>query len=645
MSTQDSTTKKYFSDGSQSGFSINPVIRVHTLDVGHQPTLSFATTVPLQHTESTFLAPQTLSAKPQASFGVTSTVSTLYPTNVVVLTSSSRDPQSINSQTWIGSETSLSLLSSTTTESASATSNLGAGFAALGSTQYVQTTATVDTLVGISTSVTASDTLFVPDPVTTLVFPSPTLSSEPTIQRISYLPSPTAAARAISANTSSVDGVSVARLGGGIAGGILFCALFFFFLKMLVSSKRASEATNDNDIDLEEICRRKGIPVNIPDRSNPSVQRIQRMSMRHLSHRDRSNEPTQLPYDSGLPPNSLQTLYPNTMLSTGQTHTPPFSDYILPQIRREGLLDVSQSIQTSSYLEGTYRGSAERNRDTGCSDSLFTNELLGNSREFSRSYYAPMRTSYIPANTGMSSSSANRAHIVDLPDMNSKGRAMTTTSGAGEEKMTKIQNYRRPGETTELMNPMIPNLLDPPVKAAEWEISRPETLHTNAALHTDDTVAYGHINRIMLRHASLFSTSDSEPTRKNTTSSIYRSTYSSLANGTDVFSGPESAQIRSMPRDPHSSKYYTTSTIGQVIDTYDFTHAGKTKKKTSVLHLQSISKYVAMMNDELSLDKDDLVDIYQMFPDGWGYGENKSTGARGMCPINFLTSREPKRAE
>ncbi|KAH9246568.1 hypothetical protein BASA81_015887 [Batrachochytrium salamandrivorans] len=125
-----------------------------------------------------------------------------------------------------------------------------------------------------------------------------------------------------------------------------------------------------------------------------------------------------------------------------------------------------------------------------------------------------MRTSYIPANTGMSSSSANRAHIVDLPDMNSKGRAMTTTSGAGEEKMTKIQNYRRPGETTELMNPMIPNLLDPPVKAAEWEISRPETLHTNAALHTDDTVAYGHINRIMLRHASLFSTSDSEPTRK-----------------------------------------------------------------------------------------------------------------------------------
>ncbi|KAH9247419.1 hypothetical protein BASA81_014981 [Batrachochytrium salamandrivorans] len=524
MSTQDSTTKKYFSDGSQSGFSINPVIRVHTLDVGHQPTLSFATTVPLQHTESTFLAPQTLSAKPQASFGVTSTVSTLYPTNVVVLTSSSRDPQSINSQTWIGSETSLSLLSSTTTESASATSNLGAGFAALGSTQYVQTTATVDTLVGISTSVTASDTLFVPDPVTTLVFPSPTLSSEPTIQRISYLPSPTAAARAISANTSSVDGVSVARLGGGIAGGILFCALFFFFLKMLVSSKRASEATNDNDIDLEEICRRKGIPVNIPDRSNPSVQRIQ-------------------------------------------------------------------------------------------------------------------------PNTGMSSSSANRAHIVDLPDMNSKGRAMTTTSGAGEEKMTKIQNYRRPGETTELMNPMIPNLLDPPVKAAEWEISRPETLHTNAALHTDDTVAYGHINRIMLRHASLFSTSDSEPTRKNTTSSIYRSTYSSLANGTDVFSGPESAQIRSMPRDPHSSKYYTTSTIGQVIDTYDFTHAGKTKKKTSVLHLQSISKYVAMMNDELSLDKDDLVDIYQMFPDGWGYGENKSTGARGMCPINFLTSREPKRAE
>ncbi|KAL2912854.1 hypothetical protein HK105_207635 [Polyrhizophydium stewartii] len=180
---------------------------------------------------------------------------------------------------------------------------------------------------------------------------------------------------------------------------------------------------------------------------------------------------------------------------------------------------------------------------------------------------------------------------------------------------------------------------------------------TAATIARDDTSARDRINQVMMRHASLFSTqgADYYLSRSGTTRDLSSGV---RAEDSIVYEEPMASFVSTrMPRGggADASHMSTATGLSRFIETYGEGAADPaagdpaegqrgggedSPAELTVLLMQAISQYAPVMNDELALEKSDRVNVHRVFPDGWGYAENLSTGMRGMCPLNFLIPRQ-----
>ncbi|KAK5664818.1 hypothetical protein QVD99_008363 [Batrachochytrium dendrobatidis] len=509
---------------------------------------------------------------------------------------------------------------------------------------------TITSLPLLTSSTWAADQTFVP----TLSDADPMSSFSPTISELSTLSltAPTSLISSLSAESPPSTSLTLARVGGGIIGGVVFCALFFLFLKLFIVSKRPSRSIIDDNVELDDTFNQNKESLEFYKQSTNPVQRIKFLSKNPFGSQSSSHLSTQIP--CATPSRSTQLPIDSYDLKLSQDkepdYAPPSKLWTVPH--SDGMAQQSLGSKSENAGQSLNIPYFSNSAPFAVPEAIYTrndHSYLGtrpqqNSYDNPSGYYNPIVTTQPPPffnsealpNSVNTPAFSNNSQVSNMPyqgfnapTVNYKNDNKPMFDVAPTEKQLVSANIP--------VNSHINEHMDEANQPSQWGVSRVDTDFSNTAGHGDDANAFNNINWVMVRHASIFSNSGSEFNSK-AVSNVYDTTNNAFAMYPNPMPNVKPNEDNAkLPRAKKSANNPISSTLSQVIELYDANGLAKNGQRSSVLHMKAISHYAAVMEDELAMEKGDLVNIYQIFPDGWGYGENLESGARGMCPMNFLS--------